>query len=115
MDLMFIVKAEVKNGITKMIKNLDNLISQIYPDFNIYKFLGRLSKSKIILPEEVIISICNSYLKNKVGIKNKWAWFIKTAQECWKNHNAQKNIVDSKELNNLSQSKEIRELVKGIK
>ena len=98
-----------------MNKDTETLMSQIYPDFNIYKFLGRLSKLKIILPEEVIISICNSYLKNKVGIKNKWAWFIKTAQECWKNYNAEHNIIEAKELNKLSQCKEILDLVKGIK
>ncbi len=97
-----------------MNKDTETIMSQIYPDFNIYMFLGRLNKNKIRLPEEVIISICNSYLKNKVGIKNKWAWFIKTAQECWKNHNAKQNITESKEFNKLSQSKEVRDLVKGV-
>ena len=38
-----------------------------------------------------------------------------TAKKCWENYNAEQNIKDSKELSKLSNSKELRELVKGIK
>ena len=82
--------------------------------FLIYKFLGKLAKNKIKLPEEVILCVCNSYLKNKVGIKDKWAWFMITAKECWKNYNASHNIAESKELNKLSNCKDIQDLVRSI-
>lgn len=93
----------------------EKLTAILTEDFNIYAFLGRLNKhSKLKLPEEVIICICNSYLKNKAGIKDKWAWFMRASQECWKDLNAKKNITDSTELNKLSQCKEIKELVNSI-
>jgi len=95
--------------------DLDNIMTKVYKDFPIYKFLGKLSKSKIKLPEEVIISVCDSFLKNKAHIENKWAWFMITAKECWKNYNAKQNITESKELNKLSNSAAILELVKGIR
>lgn len=97
-----------------MDNNLDILMDKVYKDFPIYKFLGKLAKNKIKLPEEVIISICNSYLKNKVGIKDKWAWFMRTTKECWADYNARQNIVESKELNKLSNCKEFTALAKKI-
>lgn len=97
-----------------MNKDTEAIMDKVYNDFPIYKFLGKLAKNKIKLPEEVIICVCNSYLKNKAGIKDKWAWFMRTAQECWKSHNAKKNIADSAELNKLSECKKIKDLIKGI-
>ena len=94
--------------------DLDIIMDKVYKDFPIYKFLGKLNKDKIKLPEEVIICVCNSYLKNKSGIKDKWAWFMITAKECWADYNARKNIAESKGLNQLSQSKEIMELIRRI-
>ena len=96
------------------VNDIEAIMTKVYKDFPIYKFLGKLSKSKITLPEEVIISVCDSYLKNKSGIKDKWAWFIITAKECWADYNARKNITESAELNKLSECKEIRDLVKSI-
>ena len=98
-----------------MKNDIEAIMTKVYKDFPIYKFLGKLSKSKITLPEEVIISVCDSYLKNKSGIKDKWAWFMITAKECWKNYNAKQNITESKELNKLSNSAAILELVKSIR
>ena len=96
-------------------KETQEKLKAILTDFNIYMFLGRLNKLKITLPEEVIICVCNSYLKNKSGIKDKWAWFMIAAKECWKNYSAKQNIAESKELNKLSNSMAILELVKNIK
>lgn len=107
--------AKVKLTLSKSTAFADEIISQVYKDFPIYKFLGKLAKNKLKLPEEVIIGICNSYLKNKSGIKDKWAWFMITAKQCWADYNARKNITDSAELNKLSDSKEIRQLVEGVK
>ncbi len=107
-------KLTLEGDISKRKNELETILDKVYKDFPIYKFLGKLAKNKITLPEEVIISICNSYLKNKANIKNKWAWFIKTAQECWKNYNAKQNILDSAELNKLSQCKDIRQLIGNI-
>ena len=94
--------------------DLDILMTQVYHDFPIYKFLGKLNKFKIKLPEEVIICVCNSYLKNKSSIKDKWAWFMITAKECWKNYNAKQNIQDNAELNKLSNCKDIQDLIGSI-
>ena len=91
--------------------DLDIIMAKVYKDFPIYKYLGKLNKDNIKLPEEVIITICESYLKNKVGIKDKWAWFMITAKECWKNYNASHNIAESKEMNKLSNCKDIQDLV----
>ena len=38
-----------------------------------------------------------------------------TAKECWKNYNAKQNIAESKELNKLSNCKEVVALIRGIK
>ena len=97
-----------------MEKIIDKILSKVYQSFPIYKFLGKLKKCKIKLPEEVILCVCNSYLKNKVGIKDKWAWFMITAKECWKNYNASHNIAESKELNKLSNCKDIQSLISSI-
>ena len=91
--------------------DLDNIMTKVYKDFPIYKYLGKLNKDNIKLPEEVIMTICESYLKNKSHIINKWAWFMRTAKECWADYNAKKNIQDSAELNKLSNCKEIKALV----
>ena len=89
-------------------------LTLVFQSFPIYKYLGKLNKDNIKLPEEVIITICESYLKNKLHIINKWAWFMITAKECWKNYNARKNISDSAELNKLSQCKEVNQLISRI-
>ena len=92
--------------------NLDTIMAKVYKDFLIYKYLGKLNKDNIKLPEEVIITVCNSYLKNKSGIKDKWAWFMITAKECWKNYNASHNIkehwLDVMEELKIRQVKSIR-------
>ena len=48
--------------------DLDTIMVKVYKDFPIYKYLGKLNKDNIKLPEEVIITICESYLKNKSHI-----------------------------------------------
>lgn len=94
--------------------DLDTIMVKVYKDFPIYKYLGKLNKDNIKLPEEVIITICESYLKNKSHIINKWAWFMITAKECWKNYNAKQNIQDSAELNKLSNCKDVQSLIGSI-
>jgi len=97
-----------------MNKDTEDIMVKVYKDFPIYKYLGKLNKENIKLPEEVIMTICESYLKNKAHIINKWAWFMRTAKECWADYNAKQNITESVELNKLSNCKNIRELVKGV-
>ena len=97
-----------------MNKDTESIMTKVYKDFPIYKFLGKLNKFKIKLPEEVIISVCNSYLKNKSGIKDKWAWFMRASKECWADYNAKCNITESKELNKLSNCKDIQSLISSI-
>ena len=97
-----------------MNKDTEAIMAKVYKSFPIYKYLGKLNKDNIKLPEEVIITICESYLKNKSHIINKWAWFMITAKECWADYNAKCNITESKELNKLSNCKDIQDLVKEI-
>lgn len=98
-----------------MNKDTETLMAQVYKDFPIYKFLGRLKKEEqIVLPKEVIIKVCESYLKNKAHIENKWAYILITIKECWADYNAKQNIQESVELNKLSNCKNIRELVSNI-
>ena len=98
-----------------MTTELEKLLGKVYSkSFNIYQLLGKMKKSIGWLPDEVVNRICQSYLKNSHKITKPWPWFVKTAYECWKAYNAEQNIAESKELNQLSQCKEIRELIKGI-
>ncbi len=66
----------------------DKLLKQINNegDINIYKLLGRLKKemkAKEDFPAEIIIGVCNRYLKDKANINSPWPWLVKVFKiEC---------------------------------
>lgn len=91
------------------LKTVDNL------GFPIYRLLGALKKSGIRPPDEVVIKVCESYIKNKDYVKKPWPWIMAAFKMQWAEYNAQQNIKESKELNKLSRNKDIRDLIRGIK
>jgi len=63
------------------------VFSKVYSlGFNIYKLINRIKKQSVIIRreginDEVLIAICNSWLKNKSKIDNEWGWFLKAFRE----------------------------------
>lgn len=57
------------------------VLKEVFNDgMNIYALINKLKRiygwpQEQQFPEEVLIKVCQSYHKNKPGIKNKWPWF----------------------------------------
>lgn len=102
------LKRTEPSAVQLCLKNVDTA------GFPIYKLLGYLHKASIKPPNEVVLSVCESFLKNQKNIKKPWPWMKIAFQDQWKEYNAGKNITESKELNQLTQCKAIQDLMKGI-
>ena len=104
--------AQDKTSKVKLSK--DREPSAVFNTFPINQLLGKLRKLGINPPDEVITSVGASFNKNHSKVKKPWPWLISAFKKQWYEYNAQKNIKESKELNQLSQSKEIRDLLHSI-
>jgi hypothetical protein len=56
-----------------------DLMAKVYKEkLNIYALLNRVqNETTYSLPEELIIMVCEDYLKYKGTIRNQWAWLNK--------------------------------------
>ena len=66
---------------------------------NIYSLINRFKKERgwpkdRLIPEEVLLKICEQYLKNKDKVKEAWPWFIKALELESAQYFAKKNITD---------------------
>lgn len=80
-------------------KETQELLKTISKEFNIYQLINKLKKdNKIIeIPEEVLVKICNCYLKNKGKIKADWPWFVVSVEKAWQEWNAEQQIKQGQE------------------
>jgi hypothetical protein len=83
-------------------KECDELMKQVYRNgFNMYAAINKLKKTCKVppeLPPEVIIKVCELYLKEKASINKLWAWFLKSIEMASKQYFAEKNEREGKEL-----------------
>lgn len=85
-------------------------------EFNIYQLLGRLKKTKgVEIPEEVVVKICASYIKNKPGIKKLWPWFLITTKKEWEAWNAEQQIKEGQRWKKAPVAMVIAKLLAGMK
>jgi len=85
-------------------EKLKSALDKVYKDgFNIYKLLERLKKELKwepgrLFPEEVLLKVCDSYAKNKAGIKDQWAWFKTAIRKASEEYFAIKNIEEHRQI-----------------
>ena len=75
-------------------KETQDLLKTVFKNFNVYQLLGRLkkeSKGSVELPEEVVVLVCERFLKNKEQIRATWPWFKESVVWAWEMWNASKN------------------------
>lgn len=98
-------------------RNCQDLLKAVYKEFGVYQFLTKLYKDKkIIIPEEVLVKICESYFKNK-PMETDWGWFIVVTQKEWESWNSAQNEKDSKEREKEARAPiapAIAEIIKGM-
>ena len=95
----------------------DNLDKVYRDNFNIYALLNRLKKeSKVgaVVPDEVLLKVCDSYWRNKDKIENRWAWFARTVVACWEEYNAEQNIKQGQAYKSMGVIPALRDIMKGI-
>ncbi len=91
------------------------LMDSVYKKFNIYKILTKIKKdTKAELPEEVVVRICNGYLKNPEKIKAEWPWFMKALKSAWEQWNAERNIQEGAQFKAMSMTPEIKALIAQV-
>ena len=92
---------------------MKQLLKEVYTKgFNIHAMLNRYKKAKgYALPDDVIIKVCQSYLKNP-AIKNPWSWFTIAVKEASRDHFAGKNQKISNDIKNMAPIECLKGLVK---
>lgn len=69
--------------------------------FPIYALIGRYRKVSRLKPEipcEVIIRVCNQYVKYKDSIHNQWPWFLRVLKAETEQYMAEQNVRESAEF-----------------
>lgn len=64
---------------------------------NIYALMNKIkkeSKVKAVIPEEVLLKVCDAYWLRKPDIKKPWPWFGRVLVAEWQDYNARKNIAE---------------------
>ena len=77
--------------------------------FNIYAFKNKLKKQmrwslKTEFPDEVIVGVCNQFLKTKPIIRNHWSWFIRVMRLESDKYFASKHIQEHQRMKHTTPS-----------
>lgn len=83
---------------------------------NIYQLLNKLRKdqSLIPIPEEVVMRVCKSYIKNKSYIKKVWPWFTKALLEEGNLVRINANIEKNNSMKREGMAKSLKDIISGI-
>lgn len=114
--------------ISKQPSAVDTALDKVYTSgLNIYSLINKTKKKlgqpkNFQFPEQVLLGVCESYLKNKEKIKDAWPWFVKAFISEYYQYNANKNITDHQKLKedmtnfrggDVEKLKEILQRIKG--
>lgn len=98
---------------------LQTLLTEVYKDINIYALINKLKKdlkwaTGSQFPDEVLIGVCEQYLKDKSNIKDEWGWFVSVIKaESTKYYSAQ-SVKQGEAFKKEPMAMSLKEIMKNI-
>lgn len=86
-------------------EHLEHCLKTVYANgFNIYALINRWKKHAVKnkyrnlrIPDEVLISICNQYMRYQKTVVNQWGWFVTVLKAECEQFNARQIIAEHEE------------------
>jgi len=97
--------------------DINQLLAKVYKDgFNIYQLISRMKKQlgwgkDRNFPDEVLVSLCHQYFKDKNDINNRWCWFVRVLAAKSSEYYANKNVEENQKRKKESMPESIREIM----
>lgn len=85
--------------------------------FNIYMLINRMKKElklRVLIPDEVIIAVCDQYMKYEKSIKKQYPWFVKVFAEQSRIYFANRTVAESNQNKDAPMPQRMKQILKNL-